>query len=322
MRLVLFFLLSIISINSFAQPALQKTTKDTLILVSKNAGKGFMHDYALFIPKGTLLNSKTFLLVEPNNTGVLSDDDSVHLKAAIQQAAKSSLGNNIATELDIPFLVPAFPRPASDSLLYTHALDRDIMLKKEASLKRLDLQLIKMIDDAKLILASLNIQVAPKIFMNGFSASGTFTNRFSMMHPGKIQALAIGGFNGELMLPQDKINGIKINYPLGTNDFKKITGKKFDINSYRKLPQYIYMGKLDDNDAVQFDDAYDENERRIINSNKASNVHDRFIRNQQLYKAKNINPIFITYENVGHWTTSSMNLELIRYFMKQMKEAL
>ena len=130
--------------------------------------------------------------------------------------------------------MPAFPRPATDSLLYTHALDSDVMLKKEVALKRLDLQLLKMIEDAKVRLASLNIQVAPKFFMNGFSASGTFTNRFSMIHPGKIQALAIGGFNGELMLPQDKINGININYPLGTNDFKKVTGKKFDISAYRK----------------------------------------------------------------------------------------
>ena len=61
--------------------------------------------------------------------------------------------------------------------------------------------------------------------MNGFSASATFTNRFSFMHPEKIKALAIGGFNGELMLPQNEMNGIKLNYPIGTNDFTNYPAK-------------------------------------------------------------------------------------------------
>ena len=116
----------------------------------------------------------------------------------------------------------------------------------------------------------MNIAVSPKIFMNGFLASASFTNRFSLIHPEAIQALAIGGFNGELMLPQSEINGIELHYPIGTSDFRQLFGKRFDINKYKFIPQLIYMGSLDDNDAVQFDDAYDDRERKIINANIGS----------------------------------------------------
>lgn len=316
--IILFFTFS--SFLSFAQYSQAEAfSRDSLIIIPKNPGKGFDNDYILFIPKGTPLKKKIFLLVEPNNTGKLSDSMEVHTRFAISLASVSSVGNNVSTELKIPLLVPIFPRPSSQPLVYTHALDRDVMLAKSPELKRLDLQLLKMIDNAQDILSSMNIQTDPQIFMNGFSASATFTNRFSFMHPGKIKALAIGGFNGELMFPQNEINGVKLNYPIGTNDFSKITGDTFDMNTYRQIPQFIYMGKLDENDAVQFDDAYSKKERKIINDHIGRKVQERYLECQSIYLKKNIQATFKTYENVGHWTTSGMNLEVIKFFLSQMQ---
>jgi hypothetical protein len=166
----------------------------------------------------------------------------IHEQYAISLASESSVGNNVSTQLKIPFLVPIFPRPASYPLMYTHALDRDVMLTRIRSLKRLDLQLLQMIDDARNVLSGMGIITDSKIFMSGFSASATFTNRFSFLHPDKIKALAIGGFNGELMLPQKDINGAKLIYPIGTNDFKKLFSDTFHLDAYRQIPQYIYMG--------------------------------------------------------------------------------
>lgn len=318
-----YLFLLIFTFSHFVSPAQNSeklTTKsDSLIIVPKNPAKGFHHDYILFIPKGTPLKKKIFLLVEPNNTGKITDSMEVHKKHAIALASVSSVGNNISTELKIPLLVPIFPRPSSQPLMYTHALDRDIMLEKKRELKRLDLQLIEMIEDAKNVLISIDIEVDPKIFMNGFSASATFTNRFSFLHPGKIKALAMGGFNGELMLPQNDINGVKLNYPIGTNDFRKISGDNFDMAAYKQIPQFIYMGKLDENDAVQFDDAYNKKERKIINDNIAPTVQERYLECQKIYLKNNINATFTTYENIGHWTTGAMNLEVIKFFLAQMR---
>lgn len=294
---------------------------DSLIVIEKNPAKGFHNDYILFIPKGTKLNKQTFLLVEPNNTGKLSDSIEVHKEHAIFLATKSSVGNNISTELKIPILVPIFPRPASKQLTYTHALDRDVILEKSTDLKRLDLQLLEMINDAKNVLKTLNIITADKVFMSGFSASATFINRFSFLHPHKIQALAIGGFNGKLMIPYKDIDGVKLDYPIGTNDFEKLFKKKFDFEAYKKIPQFIYMGELDENDAVQFDDAYNKKERKIINDNIGATVQKRYLKCQDVYEKTNINATFKTFEKVGHWTTSKVNLEVIMFFLKQMKES-
>jgi hypothetical protein len=175
-----YFIFYIFLLFSFAQNP--KTEKDSLLIIQKNPEKGFQNDYILFIPKGTPLNKKIFLLVEPNNTGKISDSMEVHRAYAIDLASVSSVGNNVSTELRIPLLVPIFPRPASQPLVYTHALDRDVMLEKNPELKRLDLQLLKMIDDAQSILHAMNIVVDRKVFMSGFSASATFTNRYSFIH--------------------------------------------------------------------------------------------------------------------------------------------
>jgi hypothetical protein len=319
-RPVLFLILTFSFFLSSAQQKSPTIQHDTLLIISKDPAKGFRHDYILFIPKGTVLNKKTFLLVEPNNTGKITDSIDVHKMYAIGLASKNSVGNNIATELHIPLLVPIFPRPASEPLLYTHALDRDVMLKKTPDLKRIDLQLLEMIRDARAILVSMNIETDPKIFMNGFSASATFTNRFSFLHPEMIRALAIGGFNGELMLPEKQINSTKLNYPIGINDFQKLFADTFNLSAYKQIPQHIYMGRLDENDAVQFDDAYNEEERKIINKNIGASVQPRYLECQKIYSKNNVNSVFKTYEKVGHWTTSEVNLDVIKFFMAQMKE--
>lgn len=320
MRTLYTILLLLISLVAFTQTAeVTKLKKDSLLIIEKNAVKGFHHDYLLFIPKGTPLHKKIFLLVEPNNTGKISDSAALHKHYAISLASESSVGNNISTELKIPLLVPVFPRPASRPFLYTHALDRDAMLEKTTALKRLDLQLIAMIDDARLVLSSMHIEVDAKIFMSGFSASASFVNRFSFIHPEIIKALAIGGFNGELMLPHNQINQVKLNYPIGTNDFYRLFDKHFDSSAYRQIHQFIYMGKEDDNDAVQFDDAYSNKERKIINQYIGATVQSRYLKCLEFYKAKNIQAEFRNYDHVGHFTTGEMNLEVIRFFLHEMK---
>lgn len=320
MRFIYSYIFILTCFFSFAQESkIEIFKKDSLLIIPKNTEKGFHNEYVLFIPKGTPINKKTFLLVEPNNTGKISDSIQLHKAYAIDLASVSSVGNNVSTMLKIPLLVPIFPRPAHQPLTYTHALDRDVIKENSTELKRLDLQLIAMIRDAKVILTTMNINVDSKIFMNGFSASGTFTNRFSFIHPEMIKALAIGGFNGELMLPEKKINNVKLNYPIGINDFTKIFDKKFDINTFKNIPKFIYMGKLDENDAVQFDDAYSDEERNIINTNLGKIVQERYLKCQENYNKNKITSIFKTYENVGHWTTSDVNLEVIKFFYKEMQ---
>ena len=129
MRFILILLFLSTSLFSIAQDSkLEVFKKDSLLIIKKNVDKGFQNDYILFIPKGTPINKKIVLLVEPNNTGKTSDSIEIHKESAINLATVSSVGNNVATMLKIPLLVPIFPRPSSQELIYTHALDRDVIL--------------------------------------------------------------------------------------------------------------------------------------------------------------------------------------------------
>lgn len=316
--LLLFSLLPFLSTSQNSNTA--SFVKNELIIIESNPSKGFNNSYILFIPKGVQKNKLTRLLVEPNNTGKVTDSISIHKKYAIGLASESSIGNNISTELKIPLLVPIFPRPAAKPLVYTHALDRDVIFEKTKRLKRLDLQLIAMIKDARNQLKDRNVLVHDKIFMNGFSASATFTNRFLFIHPEFVAAAAMGGFNGELMLPLKKYKNKEFDYPLGINDFEKIFDKKFNQKNYQNIPQYIYMGALDNNDAVQFDDAYNEHERTIINTTLGHKVQERYKKCQRIYTENAISVKFQTYEKVGHWTTSKVNLDVILFFLKELKK--
>lgn len=321
MRTLFFIIATISYVASFAQKSNTESFKnDTLFVITKHPEKGFYHDYILYIPKETPINKPTYLLVEPNNTGKTTDSIDVHRDSAIHLASVSSVGNNVSRMVRIPLLVPIFPRPASQELMYTHALDRDVMLEPSAELHRLDLQLLAMIADSKMVLESIGIKVASKVLMTGFSASATFINRFSFMHPETIKALAIGGFNGALMLPQHTVNDRKLHYPLGINDFTQLFGKPFDMDSFKHIPQFIYMGRLDDNDAVQYDDAYSEDERQTINMHLGKNVYERYLKCQEFYQDHSIFPTFKTYEAVGHWTTSEMSLDIIAFFLNEMQK--
>lgn len=122
------------------------------------------------------------------------------------------------------------------------------------------------------------------------------------------------------MFPQNEIANLKLDYPIGTNDFGTLFNQTFEFETYRSIAQFIYMGELDDNDAVQYDDAYNKKERRIINDNIGATVQQRFLACQNVYLKANINATFKTYENVGHWTTSNINLDVIKFFLAQMKQ--
>jgi len=78
-------------------------------------------------------------------------------------------------------------------LLYTQALDRNsLRADLPPDLLRIDLQLIAMIEDARERLLPMGMHTDVKVFMWGFSATGMFVNRFTLLHPERVKAVASG----------------------------------------------------------------------------------------------------------------------------------
>ena len=197
------------------------------IQINAKPKDGFYWAYYLYIPPS--IKKKTFLLVIPNNTGEISNDIKVHDKAALDEVARQS---GIADKLEVPLLVPVFPRPATIPKVYTHALNLYSMLTSQEDLKRLDLQLLAMVEDARNLLSRKGITIEGKILLSGFSASGMFVNRFTVLHPDKVKAAAIGSPGGWPIAPVEQDNDEKLLYPIGISNLKDISGRLFQFRGF------------------------------------------------------------------------------------------
>ncbi len=221
---------------------------------------GFNFPYLLSSPASSQVNVTTFLLVEPNNTGHDSDQFADHVRAA-KKLVEHGIGAEVSQRLGIPLLVPVFPRFED---VYTHMLNRRARLAERNGLHRIDLQLVAMVNDAKTRLADHGVKTNEKVLLTGFSASGAFVNRFTVLHPDIVQAVASGAVNGMLMLPVDTLDSQPLPFPIGVADIATFTEKPFQFDAWKQIPQFIYMGQDDTNDAVKFDDAYTQEQREII----------------------------------------------------------
>ena len=289
-------------------------TGNDIIKVEANVQKGFNFPFFLFIPETIDKNKANYLFVETNNTGTTSDDLEVHLEKALN-LVKRSYANTIARGLNVPLLVPVFPRPSTQWQCYTHALDRDTLEINSGQLKRIDLQLIAMIDFAYELLEENEIQIKDKIFMHGYSASAKFCNRFAFLYPKRVKAVASGGVNGLPTLPINERNGYVLPFPIGVADIDKFTGEPYDEQAHKHIAQYVYMGYLDRNDTLPSRDAWSEEEARIISEAIAETMMpDRWKISRDVYKEKLPCAQCVTYNGTGHEINDEIINDLIKFF--------
>ena len=280
-------------------------------LVPAAPDAGFHHPYLLRLPR--IDTSRALhLLVEPNNSGYASPKFDDHVTSATA-LTETGVGAHVSRQLTIPLLMPVFPRPPE---VYTHSLNRRALLATASDLQRLDLQLLAMVADARRRLAESGVPTHDRFFLTGFSASGSFVNRFTMLHPESVQAAAAGAVNGILMLPFERVDAVELPFPLGTADLPLVAGRPFQRHSWRSVPQFFYMGANDDNDAVQFEDAYTESERQIVYQTLGRRMlPDRWERCQALYREAGAAATFTTYAGVGHGTNGRIHADIAAFFV-------
>src|SRR5687767_4263649 len=156
-------------------PAQTAVNPSEIIKVEADSGKDFSYPYYLYVPPALRETEKQKLthtiLVIPNNTGKIDDALEVHESDVKRKISQNAM---LASRLGVAVLMPVFPRPKTDWKIYTHALDRDSMLTDKKDYRRLDLQLVAMIDNARERLKKENLKTDKRVMMTGFSASGMF----------------------------------------------------------------------------------------------------------------------------------------------------
>jgi len=262
--------------------------------IPANPSNGFSWPYYLYIP--ATIKNPAVLLVQPNNTGSVNDDPAVHDASARTLIEGTRYW---ADELGSPYLIPTFPRPASLPVGYTHALDRDVLLTSVSQYVRIDLQLIAMIDHARSILSSYGIDVSPKVFMAGVSASGSFVSRFTMLHPDIVKAASIGAPGFGPIVPVSSWNGQDLPYPEGVSDLKALVGSSFDSGIFRTVPLQVWVGDEDANVDPWWNPS-DPEVARIIAAFGGRHLYSRWPRYEAAYCSVTSLAQFVVFPDMGH----------------------
>ena len=276
------------------------------IRVEADPDNGFWSAYYLFLPatlQKAVGDEAATLLVIPNNTGKVSDDMAVHERAALRDINDR---RRLATSLNVGLLMPVFPRPASDDLIYTHALGRTAMEAKDPRLHHLDLQLVRMIDNARSREKREHIRFHKRVLLFGFSASGMFVNRFVFMHPDRVKAATIGSPGGWAIAPVSQWQGHSLPYPIGVADFHTVTGSRFRLKKVAQVPQLLYMGTADQNDSVVYHDSYDEESKTLIFSLFGDTLMRRWLTSVDLYNKYLPKVVLKLYPGAAHQITKDM----------------
>lgn len=268
--------------------------------VEADPASGFHYPYYLFSPSEP--DAGDPILVEPNNTGTATDDFEQHRERA-EQLVESGLARNLSEALDVPLLVPVFPRPRNDPVdgtHYVHQLDTETVGIEDGKLERVDEQLLAMVDHANERLADGGLD--EKILLNGFSASGNFVDRFTVLHPDRVLSVTAGGLNGMALLPTEEYDGHTLPFHVGIADVEELTGEPVDLEALDEVNQFLYMGAEDDNDTIPYNDAWTEDELRqtALDVYGDDMIGERFPTCQEVYDEVGVDAQFRVYEDAGH----------------------
>jgi len=284
---------------------------------------GFNYPYYLFTPP-VEREDEVPILVQPNNTGTSTDEFEDHRDAA-KRTIGGGIGRRLSEKVGVPFLVPVFPRPQSDPVdwtHYVHQLDRETLSISDGDLERVDLQLLRMADHArKTVLSTADFSVSDELMLNGFSASGNFVDRFTVLHPGRVLSVTAGGVNGMALLPLEAADGQTLNYHIGIADVAELISRPVDLDALDSVNQFLYMGAEDTNDTIPYDDAWTDEELRetALDVYGEDMIADRFPRCQRAYQEAGVSAQFRIYDDTGH-TPRPAEADLVEFHRRSIDD--
>ncbi len=164
---------------------------------------------------------------------------------------------NIFANLNSTILMPLLPRDSKNKKYPQFKMDSQILTQETMNLVdgiepdliylRPDLEIKKIID--------LEFGINRKYIAGGISAGANMANRYSLLNPVNIQAITLLSA-GDFIYPVKELNGVSLNYPFGLADVDNLESIKIDIEKYKTIPQYIFVGENDldpENDPLPYE---------------------------------------------------------------------
>ena len=183
----------------------------------------------ILITPSHLENGQT-LVMESNNL------ETNNKELLLKQALDTGREINDILNGSNPILIPILPSESSIAPYY-----QQLSTECFENEKKPDLDIVEVIDKAKEIMdKEYSTKINDKIFLNGYSSSGCFAQRFSLIYPELIDTACIGGASGSIPIPNTDLD-----YPLGIKNYEELFGKSFNIEEYKKITFDYYVGSLE-----------------------------------------------------------------------------
>lgn len=187
----------------------------------------------LAIPLSNEVNNQ--IIVEANN--LESEDSKKILEQGIQTGYRLAC---LTRDLPAPIIIPLIPSHKNYPYLQQLSIECFDIPKGDKNY-RIDEQVVRIINKSKAILKNeVGLTASDKIFLNGYSSSGVFAQRFALLHPDVVKTACVGGASGSIPVPIKDLS-----YPLGIADYEQLTGKEFDFENYSKIKFRYYVGELE-----------------------------------------------------------------------------
>jgi pimeloyl-ACP methyl ester carboxylesterase len=279
-------------------------------MVEPDPDVGFHHPYVLYEPERGYETPRPLFLHPLNDVAVSTDEER---RSHLREAVRSDLFG-IARDLGLPGLVPGFPRTPNDGgdrvqslSLPTHRSETTLeRLATDAfpaeSLRRVDRQTVAMLEDARERLTG-TYPLTDRVHMTGFSSSAQFAARFAFLYPDRVDAISVGG-NGAYPLPRASLGGTRLPYPLGTADYRAVTGREFDRETWTETAQYVYVGRQDQplpetDERGYYPVSYRDRETAVAVFGR-NRVTERLPVTESVYREAGADPTVRVYDGVRH----------------------
>jgi len=331
-------------VNNYEEKSTEDLLSQSYILVDAQPENGFNFPYLLIKPTGNYKNDKKFVIVEAYNTGQNNNSLEYHINEAINYGTGSwSLEQRVSNRMNTYRIMPIIPRfsfydNTNNDRSHPHGLNRltltvssnignlvssnqNPLLDRKDILMFDDLenQILRMVCDGQNYLRSAGLEIEEKVFVAGFSAAGSFSSRFTVFHPEKVQATYFGGEHIPF-IPAEQYNGDNMIYPLGSYDFKEITGYSFNKEEYNAVPKMMYLGGLDSNDPVPNNDVFGQAEKAIIFKQYGYDYLTRWNNVQRAFFEVGGEGIFLTSKKHQHDYDDELVDIVYEFFMKNVND--
>ncbi len=323
-------------------------------LIEANPAKGFNIPYFLYIPTTNHQQENEgfsqYLILEGTNFGYVTNYVDQYIYDNLIRGETSHVVGRLFEELHVPKVVPYLPKTCFriNHGNYTeyghfHALDSTVIEMKSHidqieecsfnnqnsdvlgydylnSLIDIEEQIHAIVLDAQEKLNSNYWNLEEQIFVAGFSASGSYAQRYTSIYPEQVKAMFAGGMFLPI-LPVDSYGGHDLIYQIGTYDHERLFGRALNVEAYNDVAKIFYMGANETIDAVGGSDTFTNEHRTIIyDIYGTESINSRWYNAQDIFYQVGGDALFITDKAMGHEVANYTTNYIIEFF-KQNRDS-